>query len=392
MNEYKTSKKYALSFIAIMALLLALLALSTPATAEYIAEDTKMNIYKQGEGDLNYTYGGPYQCVWGYDSEGNSDTGTFNINLAHIPNLAKLIEDEEIEARLYVYWTWSGVDVCDNIKYGVSWNKDYGVYPALDAEFNGEPVSFDYAPGTDWIADYTDAKKISAVGLEWFEAGRVGGNFPSGTNCSNIPVNLLLSGNNVVSVTNMYPYQGPVGETYCPLGYISGTGRARVCIQGVGLLLTLKEDNKRYWIAEGNDMTHVYWYKNDWKYGRNPEMATTKVTFAGPVEEDMNKAILTSVIPLGCISDDEHMSESCAFWYPNNRLYFNYFFNTWDGLWISKWHPIYPNIAVSVTDVSDSYLLNQDNVAGFQNGLYSGPQGCRCMQVANAFLVVEKEV
>ena len=395
--------------IALVVLMVA--ALAAPVSADYEADDTKMNIYQQGEGDLSYTYGTPfYQCIWGYDSSGSdAETATYNIDLAGIPNLANLIEDEEIEARLYVYWSWSAVDVCDYVKageYKTTWARDYAVYPELEVEFNGGTVPFDYADGTNWIDHYTDSKDIAAVGLK-YGSGLVSYNYPTGTNCSMIPLN-LLSGTNTVNVKNVKPYQGPAGASYCTGSYYGGTlinstntGRARVCIQGIGLLLIYPEvSHKQYWIAEGNDMTYVFWNPSKckctfdmgpppgctkthtdckWSYGINPEDATTKVTFEGPVSKKMEKATLTSVIPTG---------DSL-----NNRLYFNSFYNYWGGLWIGDPSP---DLSVSETDVSANLFVGESatNVAGFQNGIYPiypYKTDERQMNVANAFLVAETE-
>jgi len=368
--------------IALVVLMVA--ALAAPVSADYDADDSKMNIYQQGNGSLSYTYGTPfYQCIWGNDSADNSDTATYNINLSSIPDLAKLIEDEDIEARLYVYWTWSAVDVCDHKDY-LSWSRDYAVYPELEVEFNNQQVSFDYADGTNWIDHYTDSKVIAAVGLK-YGSGLVSYNYPAGTNCSTIPIDKLLEGDNVVTVTNVHPYT-VVDTSYCtsPYDVISpDSGRAYVCIQGVGLLLIHTEVSEcEYWVAEGNDMTYVYWYKNDWKYDRNPEMATTKVTFTGKVDEKMSKATLTSVIPAG----------SSIY----NRLYFNSFYNYWNGLWTGLPNSE-GNLAVSETDVTANLCVRDSdtnvNVAGFQNGLYPPyppKAGEKQMNVAGAYLVVEK--
>ncbi|MCK4732648.1 MAG: DUF3344 domain-containing protein [Methanophagales archaeon] len=378
--------------IALVVLMVA--ALAAPVSADYDADDSKMNIYQQGNGSLSYTYGTPfYQCIWGTDSAGNSDTATYNIDLSSIPDLAKLIEDEDIEARLYVYWTWSAVDVCDHIKYGVSWGRDYAVYPALEVEFNNQQVPFDYAEGTNWIDHYTDSKVIAAVGeLSYLPDGTqnpnyVSYNFPAGTNCAMIPIDELSQGDNTVNVTNVHPYT-VVNTSYCIGDYsvISpDSGRGYVCIQGVGLLLKYPEVSEcEHWVAEGNDMTYVYWYKNDWKYDRNPEMATTKVTFTGKVDEKMSKATLTSVIPAGNS--------------PYNRLYFNSFYNYWDGLWTGLPNSE-GNLAVSETDVFANLCVGDFdtnvNVAGFQNGLYPPyppKAGEKQMNVAGAFLVTCKEV
>ena len=398
--------------IALVVLMVA--ALAAPVSAEYVAEDTKMNIYQNGTGNLSYIYGEPfYQCIWGYDSAGNSDTATYNIDLSSIPDLAKLIEDGDIEARLYVYWTWPLVDMCEKATR-VSTYKDYAVYPELEVEINDVPVSFDYADGTNWIDNYTDSKKIETVGLEYNQPGYVAFNFPSGTNCSTIPIDELLQSDNTVNVTNVYPYRGPEAG-YCPTGYVNGTGRCKVCIQGVGLLLIYPQvSDNEYWIAEGNDMTYVLWNpapcdcelnmtpppppeppgphcdictsSGYWSYGITPEMATTKVTFTGKVDEKMSKATLTSVIPAGSS--------------PYNRLYFNNFFNYWGGLWTGL-PSSGGNLAVSKTVVTANLCVRDSatnvNVAGFQNGLYppyplypEKKEGEKQMNVAGAFLVVEK--
>ncbi|CAD6492613.1 MAG: hypothetical protein EMLJLAPB_00328 [Candidatus Argoarchaeum ethanivorans] len=353
--------------IYILCIIALISAMAVPATAEYVAEHKKMSIYEQGAGDLAYTYGTPfYQCIWGYDSVGsNAETATYNINLSSLP-------DNAVEARLYVYWTWSAVDVCDKLTY-MSWYRDYAVYPELEVEFNGETVSFDYADGTNWIDHYTDAKNISAVGLQYGQPGYQTYNFPSGTNCSSIPLN-LVSGNNAVNVTNVKSYQGPDCAGYCTGSYISSinSGRARVCIQGVGLLLTLEDDDKMYWIAEGNDMTYTKWKNGAWTYGITPDMTITKVKFPGPVPSGMDTATLTSVVPAGDLG--------------YNRLYFNALSEYWwDGLWNSVPDK---NLAVSETDVSAA-LRSQNNMARFQNGLENPNNGDKQMNVANAFLVVE---
>ena len=368
-----TTKKVAIALAVLM-----VFALVAPAAAEYVAENEKMNIYKQGAGDLMYSYGAlsvscpdpkcadelMYCCIWGYDSAGsNAETAAYNIDLGSLP-------DNVVEARLYVYWTWSTVDVCDKTTYASTY-RDYATYPALEVTFNGGTVPFDYADGTNWIDHYTDAKNIAAVGLQKDQTGYVSYNFPSGTNCSTIlPVN-LVSDNNVVTVTNVKPYQGPASASYCTGAYINSTnaGRARVCIQGVGLLLTLEDDDKMYWIAEGNDMTYVKWKYGKWTYGITPDNATTKVTF-GTIPSEMDTATLTSVVPAGDLG--------------YNRLYFNGPYK-WDGLWNSVPDK---NLAVSVTDVS-CCLREHNNMARFQNGLWDPNCGDSQMNVANAFLVVE---
>jgi len=353
--------------IYILCIIALISAMAVPATADYVAEHKKMNIYEQGAGDLVYTCGTPYyQCLWGYDSEGsNAETATYNIDLSSLP-------DNAVEARLYVYWTWSLVHMYD--KQGASYlssYKDYAVYPELEVEFNDETVSFDYADGTNWIEHYTDSKNIAAVGLEHFEPGYQSYNFPSGTNCAMILIE-DVSTSNVVNVTNVYPNQGPVDATNCPSGYEPSTGRAKVCIQGVGLLLTLEDDDKMYWISEGNDMTYTKWKNDAWTYGITPEMTITKVKFPGAILSGMDTATLTSVVPAGDLG--------------YNRLYFNALSEYWwDGLWNSVPDK---NLAVSETDVSAA-LRSQNNMARFQNGLENPNNGDNQMNVANAFLVVE---
>ena len=354
--------------IYILCIIALISAMAAPATADYVAENKKMNIYEQGTGDLVYTCGTPfYQCIWGNDSQGNAETATYNIDFSSLP-------DDVEDARLYVYWTWSSVHMCDKI--GVSWvasTYDYAVYPELEVEFNDETVSFNYADGTNRIEHYTDSKNIEAVGLEHFESGYVTYNFPSGTNCAVVPIE-DVSTSNVVNVTNVYAYQGPVDCDYCPDpdNYTESTGRARVCIQGVGLLLTLDDNDKKYWIAEGNDMTYTKWKNDAWTYGITPDDARTKVKFPGSVPSGMDTATLTSVVPAG----DKG----------NNMLYFNALDEyQWEGLWDSVPNK---NLAVSVTDVSAA-LRSQNNIARFQNGLVNPNSHDYQMNVANAFLVVE---
>ena len=339
--------------IGIALAVLMVVALAAPATAEYVAENTKMNIYEQGEGDLVYTYGTPfYTCI------NTDETAKYRIDLGSL--------EDVVDARLYVYWTWSLYDV----EGTYSAKDDVATYPVLDVEVNHVPVSFDYAPGTNWIDHYTDAKNIAAVGEHKYlpdgtlNLNYVSWNFPAGTNCSGISVDAhkLRKMNNVVTVTNVHPYTG---------GYYNG---AKVCIQGVGLLLTLEDDNKMYWIAEGNDMTYVKCKYGKWSYGITPDNATTKVTFPGP--SPTNTGTLTTVVPAGGT--------------PYNRLYFNALsVSSWDGLWNANPDK---NLAVNVTDVSAA-LRSQNNMARFQNGLWSAPldteRGDRQMNVANAFLVVE---
>ena len=389
-TKAKQLRKYAMPFVAIMAVLLAFTspAVTTaplddelfyemedrgmdPVVDGYLADDTKMNIYEQGfiRGDLNYTYGEPfYKCIWNYNlTTGTNETATYNINIDIPPEKIK-------SARLYVYWTWSTFD-----EYEPYSSKDYGVYPALNVTFNSVPVSFNYAPGTNWIDNYTDSKNNTLVGVRYGQPNYVKYNFPGGTNCSMVDRE-LVGANNVVNVTNVYPYYGDNAST-------TGTDRAKVCIQGVGLLVAYESDTcKKYWIAEGNDMTYVRWdaANCNWKYNITAEMATTKVKFPGPVPFWMNKATLTSVIPTG---------DSV-----NNTLYFNNFYNYWTGLWNCTPSE---DLSVSETDVSENLLRGwipkYDNVAGFRNGIYgktvdwqySPPGGDRQMNVANAFLVVE---
>ena len=350
-----------------------LAAFSVPVMADlpdedgYLADDTKMNLYKQGyiKGDMDYTYGEPiYQCIWNYNVDtGTNETATFNIDTSIPP-------ENIVAARLYVYWTWSKFD--ENDPYS---SKDYGVYPALKVEFNGVPVSFNYAPGTNWIDNYTDVKNSTYLGLHYGEPNYISYNYPSGTNCSMIPRKLLRT-NNVVNVTNVYPYYGNDPDT-------TGDDMAKVCIQNVGLLVLYKGDTwKKYYVAEGNDMTYCRWYNDAWKYGITPDMTITKVNFEGPIPFWMNKATLTTVVPAG---GSEY-----------NRLYFNNFNNYWDGLWNGNPDT---NFAVSMTDVSDNLLTGRfpcyDNIAGFQNGLWSAPlntdRGDKQMNIANAFLVVEHD-
>lgn len=374
----KQAKKFALPFVLVVALLMAL---SSPAMADlptedgYLADDTKMNIYNQGyiKGDLDYTYGEPiYQCIWNYnESTGTNETATFNVD-ANIPaeKCGKIKA-----ARLYVYWTWSKFDEYDPYS-----SKDYGVYPNLKVEFNGVPVSFNYAPGTNWIDNYTDVKNSTYLG-EHYENGTnlnyIEYNFPAGTNCSMIPRRLVRA-SNVVNVTNVYPYHGNDPNT-------TGDDMAKVCIQNVGLLVLYEGGTwKKYYVAEGNDMTYCKWLTadNKWDLGITPDMTITKVNFEGPIPFGMNKATLTTVVPAG---SSEY-----------NRLYFNNFYNYWDGLWNGNPDP---NFAVSVTDVSDNLLTGRfpcyDNIAGFQNGMWSAPldteRGDKQMNIANAFLVLEHD-
>ena len=369
----KQTKKFALPFVMVIALLMAL---SSPAMADlptedgYLADHKKMNIYQQGAGDLTYSYGAlsvscpdgkgkPYYCcIWNYNEDtGTSETATYNIPLDSVP--------ENAEARLYVYWTWSKFD-----ENSTSWSKyDYGIYPELKVEFNGTEVLFDYAEGKNRIDNYCDSKNNTFVGLRYGDPNYIESyNFPAGTNCAMIPIEDVGT-SNVVDVTNVYPYLGNDPDT-------SGTDRAKVCIQGVGLLLILEDENKMYWIAEGNDMTYVRWKNDAWVYGIDPEMTITKVKFPGKIASGMDTATLTTVVPAGSS--------------PYNGLYFNALSEySWDGLWNcdpSK------NFAVSVTDVSAA-LRTSNNMARFQNGLWSAPldtdRGDKQMNVANAFLVVE---
>ena len=340
--------------IYILCIIALISAMAVPATAEYEAEHKKMNIYEQGAGDLVYTYGTPcYTCI------NTSESATYNIDLDSL-------DENVVDARLYVYWTWSLYDIEGTSGAG----DDVATYPVLDVKVNQVPVSFDYAPGTNWIDHYTDAKNIAAVGEHKYlpdgtkNPNYVGWNFPSGTNCSSISVEAhgLMTQGNTVTVTNVHPYTG---------GFYNG---AKVCIQGVGILLTLEDDNKMYWIAEGNDMTYVYWSTRSekWSYGRTPEMAITKVKFPGAIPSGMDTATLTSVVGSGDLG--------------NNRLYFNALSAySWDSLWNSD--PC-EDLAVSVTDVSAA-LRSQNNMARFQNGLWDPNRGEKQMNVANAFLVVE---
>lgn len=366
----KQTIKFALPFVLVIALLATLGSpvMALPDEDGYLADDTKMNIYKQGyvKGGLDYTYGEPiYQCIWNYnESTLTNETATFNVD-ANIP--AGKIK----AARLYVHWTWSKFD--ENDPYS---SQDYGVYPNLEVEFNGVPVSFDYAPGTNWIENYTDVKNSTYVGLHYGEPNYMTYNFPAGTNCSMIRPGLVGT-NNIVNVTNVYPYNGNDPST-------TGDDMAKVCIQNVGLLVLYEGGNtwKKYYVAEGNDMTYCRWYNDAWKYGITPDMTNTKVNFEGPIPFWMNKATLTTVVPAG---SSEY-----------NRLYFNNFYNYWDGLWNANPDS---NFAVSVTDVSDNLLTGcfprYDNIAGFQNGLWSAPldtdRGDKQMNIANAFLVVERD-
>ena len=320
-------------------------ALAAPATADYIAEHKNMSIYKQGAGDLMYTYGTPfYQCIWNYNADtGTSETATYSISLESVPENA-------VEARLYVYWTWSKFDEYDPYS-----SKDYGVYPELAVEFNGALVSFDRS--------YTDVKNSTYFGLHYGDPNYLSYNFPAGTNCAMIPI-AYVDSSNVVNVTNVYPYNGDDPDT-------SGDDMAKVCIQGVGLLLTLADEDKMYWIAEGNDMTYCKWTGSAWTYGITPDMTITRVKFPGAVPAGMDTATLTSVVPAGDLG--------------NNRLYFNALDEYWwDGLWNGVPDG---NLAVSETDVSDA-LRSQNNMARFQNGLENPNSGDRQMNVANAFLVV----
>jgi hypothetical protein len=359
----KKAKKFALPFVMVIALLMAL---SSPAMADlptedgYLADHKKMNIYKQGAGDLTYSYGAlsvscpdgkekPYYCcIWNYnETTGTNETATYTINLDSVPANA--------EARLYVYWTWSKFDEYDPYS-----SRDYGIYPELEVEFNGTLVSFDNS--------YTDVKNSTYFGLHYGDPNYEKYNFPSGTNCAMIDIEDVGT-SNVVDVTNVYPYNGDDPDTL-------GDDMAKVCIQNVGLLLILEDEDKMYWIAEGNDMTYCRWYNNAWKYGIDPEMTITKVKFSGKIASGMDTATLTTVVPAGNT--------------PYNRLYFNalseYY---WDGLWNANPDP---NFAVNVTDVSAA-LRSSNNMARFQNGLWSAPldteRGDRQMNVANAFLVVE---
>ena len=340
--------------IYILCIIALISAMAMPATAEYVAENKKMNIYDQGAGDLVYAYGPCYNCI------NTSESATYDIDLEVDPS-----DPNVVDARLYVYWTWSLYDEEDTSSAG----DDVATYPVLDVEVNGVPVSFDYAPDTNWIKHYTDAKDIDAVGEHKYlpdgtlNPDYASWNFPAGTNCSSISVDDLEL-DNTVTVTNAHPYTG---------GFYNG---AKVCIQGVGILLTLDDNTKKYWIAEGNDMTYVYWstISNKWSYGITPDDATTKVEFSGAVPAAMSTGTLTSVVPAGDLG--------------NNRLYFNAQ-HSWDGLWYStNPDPKTPDLAVSVTDVSAA-LKRNNNKAMFQNGLLDPNRGDKQMNIANAFLVVE---
>ena len=365
----KKAKKFALPFVVVTALLMAL---SSPAMANlptedgYLADHKKMNIYEQGEGNLTYSYGAlsvpcpdpkytgelMYCPIWNHDETTDDDeTATYNIDFSSLP-------DDVVGARLYVYWTWSLYDEKDT----KSAKDDIANYPVLDVTFNGDSVSSDYAEGTNRIRNYCDSKNNTYAGVSSDDPNYIKWNFPSGTNGAMIADVNTISTSNVVTVTNADPYTG---------GYYNGT---KVCIQGVGLVLISTDANKKYWIAEGNDMTYVRWLGSAWKYGIDPDMTITKVKFPGV--SPMTKGTLTTVVPGG----------NTEF----NRLYFNPLSACWwDGVWQSIPDP---NLAVSVTDVSGC-LRSHNNMARFQNGLWSAPdtteRGDRQMNVANAFLVTE---
>ena len=368
----KKAKKFALPFVMVIALLMALsspvVMAALPTEDGYLADHKKMNIYKQGAGDLTYSYGAlsvpcadpkymgePFYCpIWNHNVTTDTDeTATYNINFGSLP-------DNVVEARLYVYWTWSLYDEKGTSSAG----DDIATYPVLDVKFNGESVSFDYAPGTTWIDNYCDSKNNTYVGVDSGDPNYIKWNFPAGTNCAMVDDVSTISTSNVVTVTNADPYTG---------GYYKGT---KVCIQGVGLLLISEDDDKTYWIAEGNDMTYVKYKYGVWTYGITPDMTITKVKFPGA--SPTNKGTLTTVVPAGSS--------------PYNRLCFNAKSREeccMDGVWNANPDK---NLAVSVTDVSDC-IRSRNNMAWFQNGLWSAPletyRGDLQMDAANAFLVAE---
>ena len=123
-------------------------------------------------------------------------------------------------------------------------------------------------------------------------------------------------------------------------------------------------------------MTYVKWdtATNTWKYGVTPDDAVTFANFTGVNACNVTSANLITVVPAG---DSEY-----------NRLYFNYFFNYWTGLWDAN---PYSDLSWTTTDVENN-LKCGTNYAGFQNGLYTmlPSNSERQMQAANAFLLVAR--
>lgn len=330
-----------------------------PAAADYDA-DKPLVEYKSGTvigGCMNYTIGDSYYSsqLW------NNDIYTVNLTpcLPCCPCIPYGYCDL-VEARLYVYWTWSYLESSNLYGY------DTSILPNMTVNMsnNGaEPTTL----GLD--AMYWDSKDITQI-----NTSNVKYNYPCGTSAYNV----------TESVTDCGPYT--VNVTVAP-GELEDQS---VCIQGVALLTiwncsncpycTYNKTRCYYWIDEGCDMTNVDWNESagDWKYDVAPSEAMTWANFSNMGTFTKGNATLITAVPAG---DTIY-----------NKLIFNNFAYPVNFVWYSVWPGIpYSDLSWNKTDVSSAYQPDAINYALICNGWDDDTHsGDKQMQAAGAFLLVKE--
>lgn len=327
----------------VMLLLCTTLVLTVlPAAATYKG-DKNLTEYKNGTitGDMNYTIGDSFYSpkMWSNGSYVYTTTMPENI-----PNNATT----PVNARLYVYWTWSFNDTNTT-----SSMYDTGVRPSMNVNFAGTDFTTPDASYLDWKDDS--------------EANTTSYNYPSGTYCYNVTGLVSSAANNyVVNITNVY------GSSY----------KQSFNIQAVGLLVWYNQTGtnytKDYWIDEGNDITYLKANNNtppiDWKDGIKPSDTKTWANFSGVNTSGMSSATLITAAP----------SAGTVY----NSLFINNNLET-AGLWDGS--PRDADFSWNTLSIIPGELGNGSNNVTFMNGIDDADSGNDGqMQAANAFLLINK--
>jgi len=336
----------------VMLLLSTVLVMTVLPAAAFYTGDRNLSEYKKGTftGEMNYTIGDSFYSpkMWSNES------------YVYNTSMPKNMPDDaiDIQARLYVYYTWSFNDT--NPASGMY---DTGVEPIMNVRFNGTDFTTPDANYTDWKND-TGYNRTSY-------------NYPSGTYCYNV-TGLVSTGakDYPVNITNIF----------------GSTNNQSFNIQAVGLLTWYNESVKYYWIEEGNDITYLkpltYTSPIDWQTGLiasgvsaeiQPSDTKTWAFFSDMVNtDDASSATLITVAPsAGTINNTLDLNDNAA---------------NWTGLWDGSPR----DVDFSWNTTTDNKLLNNlnsysNNYIYFMNGIDdNNPANDTQMQAANAFLILTK--
>ena len=282
----KQTKKYALPFVVVIAVLLAF---SSPAAADY-SGDHPLTIYDHAtiNGGLIYETildGSGYKNLNAILSETQSQDITI-----HIPEGATVKT-----ARLYNTYCWSKPDFANNYNPGAPAEAVLTFSDGITTQIR--TCQHSYADWTEaqnpiiydtGVIHYWDTKNLSKYGGMW--------DFPSGEFAWDVTDMVTGSGTYTATITNADSTPTP-GERFVTFGF--------------GLLVIYEDPSGpeiKYWVTEGCDILMA----RTWE---TPENATTSATFVGSINvSNVKSADLTAVTTC---ADGGLMDP------PTNMMYFN---------------------------------------------------------------------